>query len=89
MPRLSRLAADEQRLAEQVLLAGGNLKAVAQELGISYPTLRKRLDALRGALRELQQGDRAAADALLKAVEDGEITAEQAARLIEESNGGA
>lgn len=89
LPRLARLSADEQRLAEQILLAGGNLKSVAEELGISYPTLRKRLDALRAALHGLQQEDTDAADALLKAVEDGEITAAEAARLIEELNGGA
>jgi hypothetical protein len=89
LPRLARLTSDEQRLAERVLLAGGNLKAVAQELGISYPTLRKRLDALQDALRELRQRDTDATAALLKAVEDEEITAEEAARLIEELNGGA
>ncbi|MEE9255527.1 MAG: DUF2089 family protein [Pseudomonadales bacterium] len=89
LPRLARLSADEQRLAERVLLAGGNLKAVGQQLGISYPTLRKRLDALQSALRELQEGDRDTTNALLKAVENKEITAEEAARLMEELNGGA
>ncbi len=89
LPRLARLSADEQRLAERVLLAGGNLKAVAEELGISYPTLRKRLDVLRRTLGELQQSDTDATDALLKAVENDEITAQEAARLIEELNGGA
>ena len=43
-PRLARLSVDHQALAEHLLLAGGSLKAVAETVGVSYPTLKKRLD---------------------------------------------
>lgn len=89
LPRLARLAADQQALAERILLSGGNLKAVAEELAVSYPTLRKRVDALQAALRALATQDRQRVDSLLSAVEAGELRAEEAARLIKELHGGA
>ena len=46
LPRLARLGPAEQDLAERVLLAAGNLKEVAGAIEVSYPTLRKRLEAL-------------------------------------------
>ena len=89
LPRLARLAAEQQALGEQILLAGGNLKAVAEELEVSYPTLRKRVDALQASLRELALEDRERIDALLSAVETGGVRPEEAARLIKELRGGA
>ena len=78
-PRLARLSAEEQQLVELLLLSSGSLKAVAKTLGISYPTMRKRLDALikqleaevksdeqqrRQLLKEVAAGKRSAADAI-------------------------
>ncbi len=89
MPRLARLSPDQQRLAEALLDHGGNLKETAASLEVSYPTLRKRLDALVAALEMLRARDEARTRALLEAVEAGELAAEEAARLITEMNGGA
>jgi hypothetical protein len=87
-PRLARLSADEQQLVEQIVLASGNLKDVGRTLEVSYPTLRKRLDALIASLRALRQTDEAVAQALLDEVEAGGLAAEEAARRIREMNGG-
>lgn len=87
-PRLARLSAEQQDLAERVLLAAGNLKEVAAALEVSYPTLRKRLDALIAALAELRETDAAETGRLLAAVQAGRLRAEEAARLIREMNGG-
>ena len=84
LPRLARLGPAEQDLAERVLLAAGNLKEVARTIEISYPTLRKRLDALILRLRELRETDAARIRELLDEVEAGTRNAEEAARLIEE-----
>jgi len=88
LPRLARLAPAQQHLAEQLILAAGNLKQVASSLEVSYPTLRKRLDELVGALSALHSADDARAAELLAAVEAGEMTPEAAARLIKELKGG-
>lgn len=89
LPRLARLGPAEQDLAERVLLAAGNLKEVAGAIEVSYPTLRKRLDALILRLRALREADQAGTRALLDEVEAGTRSVEEAARLIKEMNGGA
>lgn len=86
-PRLARLPPDMQRLAELFLVNGGNLKLLAPALNLSYPTLRKRIDTLVGTLRDLQEADKRQIASWLSAVELGQMTAEEAARLIRESNG--
>lgn len=89
LPRLARLAADQQHLAEQVLLAAGNLKEVAGVLEVSYPTLRKRIDVLIRALEALRGQDETLGHRYLEAVEAGTMAPEEAARRIKELNGGA
>ena len=48
--RFGRLDRDQLRLLESFLRAKGNLKEMERELGISYPTVRGRVDALVRAL---------------------------------------
>ncbi len=57
--RFGRLDAEQMRLLESFLSARGNLKEMERELGISYPTVRGRVDAL---LRALDLGDGAPVD---------------------------
>jgi hypothetical protein len=84
-PRLSRLAAEDQQLMEAFVLAGGNLKSLAEELGLSYPTVRKRIDALISAVREIRSRDEEQARIWLQEVEAGSLRAETAARLMRET----
>jgi hypothetical protein len=85
--RLARLQADQQEFVEQMILAAGNLKEVALAFDVSYPTLRKRLDALITSLRTLRDEDQKTVADLLRAVEAGDMTADTAMRLIRELNG--
>jgi hypothetical protein len=48
--RFGRLAREQLSLLESFLRARGNLKEMERELGISYPTVRARVDALVKAL---------------------------------------
>jgi len=89
LPRLARLEPAHRTLVEAIILAAANLKDVASSQEVSYPTLRKRLDALILALRTLQQDDERNCQMLLDQVETGAIKPEEAARLIREMNGGA
>lgn len=54
--RFGRLSRDQLSLLESFLRARGNLKEMERELGISYPTVRGRVDALVRALG-LADGD--------------------------------
>ena len=88
LPRLARLAPEQQHVVEQIVLAAGNLKEVAGALEVSYPTLRKRLDALISSLQGLRDRDEAHAGAILDAVEARTMPPEEASRLIKELKGG-
>jgi len=52
-PRLARLPVEHQRFIEMFVLASGNLKAIAEQAGVSYPTVRSRLDKIIDALRQV------------------------------------
>jgi len=45
------LAPDELHFVRRFMLASGSLKEMAQEYGVSYPTIRQRLDELIGKIR--------------------------------------
>src|SRR5205823_15056670 len=40
MSRLGSLPVEHQRFIEMFMLAGGNLKEIAEHVGVSYPTIR-------------------------------------------------
>src|ERR1700684_721685 len=82
MSRLGGLPVEHQRFIEMFVLAGGNLKEIAEQVGVSYPTIRSRLDkvieALRGEIAKTQR----VRGSVLDAVEPGKTNAADAARLI-------
>jgi hypothetical protein len=82
-PRLYRLGADDQRFTELFVLASGSLKQMAQLLGVSYPTVRNRLNKLIEVLREEKQKDDKRKQKILKDIEAGHISAKQGMRMID------
>lgn len=46
LPLLARLSADDQALVVALIKASGSLKDLARQYGVSYPTIRNRLDEL-------------------------------------------
>lgn len=79
LPNLARLAPEQREFVEVLVVCGGSLKDVGQVLGISYPTVRARLDqviadlkVLRGIAEETRLG-------VLERLERGEISAKEAA----------
>ena len=59
MSRLASLPVEHQRFIEMFVLSGGNLKEIAEQVGVSYPTVRSRLDkvieSLRGEIAKTQR----------------------------------
>jgi len=45
LPVFLRLPPEEQQLCLDFILTGGNLKELAAQYGVSYPTIRNRIDA--------------------------------------------
>lgn len=93
--RFGRLNRDQLALLESFLRSRGNLREMERELGISYPTVRSRVEAL---VRALGFGERADADEaddgttapaadrtreeILQALARHEMSAEEAAAAI-------
>ncbi len=86
VPRLSQLDAEQHRFLETFLRCRGMISSVEKELGISYPTVRSRLDALLETLNLAPTAERPRRAAgnleskrkILEQLEQGEITAEEA-----------
>lgn len=87
IPRYAKLDAEQSKFLETFLRCRGMLNSVERELGISYPTVRARLDALLDALnlpaikedagpKREKPSDRK--KRILDELEKGEITADEA-----------
>ena len=84
MSRLASLPVEHQRFIEMFMLSGGNLKEIAEQVGVSYPTIRSRLDKVIEALRGEISKTRQVRGNVLDAVDQSRRSAEVAARLIKE-----
>lgn len=91
IPRLAKLDPEQYRFLETFLRCRGMISSVEKELGISYPTVRSRLDALLEALElappreERIKRERAAEEEkrrVLDQLERGEISPQEAKAKI-------
>jgi hypothetical protein len=81
LPNLARLGPEQREFVEVFVVCGGSLKDAGQVLGVSYPTVRSRLDQAIAALKALRGAGTAeeARLGVLERLERGEITAKEAA----------
>lgn len=80
LSKFDYLTDEELYFTETFIRCRGNIKEVEKGLGISYPTVRSKLDAVIKKLGYEAGIDEQAVkrEEILKALESGEITAEQA-----------
>ena len=81
-PRLANLPIEHQRFIEIFVLAGGNLKQIAEQAGVSYPTVRSRLDKVIESLRKEIAETQEVRGTILDAVSDDKHATDEAARII-------
>ena len=79
--RFARLGREQFSLLESFLRARGNLKDLERELGVSYPTVRARVDALLRALG-LADGPAAEPDAPGGAADEATVPLGRAAETV-------
>ncbi len=86
-----RLSQQDLDFIEIFVKNRGNIKELERELGISYPTVRNRLNAVIAELGYEVRGDAPTSDEssekrreILKQLDEGEISAEEAAELIKQ-----
>jgi len=91
--KLSRLSREHLEFAEIFIKCRGNIKEVERELGISYPTVRGRLDAVIEALgyrvepvavEETKAVKLTRRKEILDALNRGEMTSEEAVKLLKQ-----
>jgi hypothetical protein len=90
--RLSRLSPEQLSFVETFLRCEGTIKRVEKELGISYPTVRARLEEVIHALGfevlstytpEATRLNDAERSAILDRLDRGEISSEEALQILE------
>ncbi len=90
LPPFAKLNREQLEFVEIFLKCRGNIKEVERELGISYPTVRGRLDGVLEALGYRVEAHAAGEDAgrqnrrkeILDALNKGEIGPEEAVKLL-------
>ncbi|MEK7447958.1 MAG: DUF2089 domain-containing protein [Planctomycetota bacterium] len=84
IPRLARLPPEDREFIELFVKSSGSLKAVAQKLNISYPTIRNRLDEVISKLKQETTGDKEYRKRILDGIEEGKISVDEAIKLFRE-----
>ncbi len=88
IPKLLKLTDDELQFVIDFVKYSGSLKSMAQQHGISYPTLRNKLNHLIEALEKLEavhqkkQSGNMDKQHILELLENGKITAAEAAKML-------
>ncbi len=80
--RFGRLSRDQMALLESFLRSRGNLREMERELGISYPTVRSRVEALVRALGFGARGEDDTDDAADRADEEPTPTARRSRQQV-------
>lgn len=78
---LSQMTQKEQRFIEQFVLNSGSLKEMAEIEGVSYPTIRNKLDEIIQKLSDLIE-EREQRQEIIDQLEEEEISAEKAVQLL-------
>jgi len=84
LSKFSRLTGDELAFIETFLITRGNIKEVEKALGISYPTVRSKLNALIANLgHDTSKNEHPTEeDTVITMLEKGDITADEALKQL-------
>ena len=82
LPKLARLDAEEREFIEVFVKSGGSLKKSGNILGISYPTVRTRLDRVISRLEQLDAIYCQERLDILERLESGKISAQDAVEML-------
>jgi len=83
LPRILSLTDEQLGFVEIFLRARGNIREVERELGISYPTVRGRLDEIVTILGiDVGPSEEVDASGVLESLESGHLTVEEALKRL-------
>lgn len=83
LPELARLSLEDQVFVTAFLRSHGSIKEMEQIFGVSYPTIKSRLNRIAGQLQFVESNPAPGRSEVLERLKNGEITAEQAIAELE------
>ena len=82
-PELARLSLEDQVFVVAFLRSHGSIKEMEQTFGVSYPTIKARLNRISGQLQFVETDPSPSRHEILDRLGSGELTAEEAIRALE------
>jgi hypothetical protein len=83
LPQLARLAMDDQVFITAFVRSHGSIKEMERIFGVSYPTIKSRLNRIAGSLEFVETNPTPSKAEILERLHQGEITAEEAIQEME------
>jgi len=83
LPQLARLDMEDQIFITAFVRSHGSIKEMERIFGVSYPTIKSRLNRIAGSLEFVETNPMPSKAEILERLQQGEITAEDAIREME------
>jgi len=83
LPELARLSLEDQVFVTAFLRSHGSIKEMEQVFGVSYPTIKARLNRIAGQLEFVETNPSPSRAEVLDRLNKGEISADDAIRALE------
>ena len=83
LPRLAQLAAEDQVFIAAFVRSHGSIKEMEQVFGVSYPTIKARLNRIAAMLETVEINPQPSRGEVLDQLKRGEIGADEAVALLE------
>jgi hypothetical protein len=86
LPELARLTLEDQVFVTAFLRSHGSIKEMEQTFGVSYPTIKARLNRIAGLLEFIDTNPSPSRAEVLERLNKGEISADEAIKALEALN---
>jgi hypothetical protein len=84
LPELARMSLEDQVFVTAFLRSHGSIKEMEQVFGVSYPTIKARLNRIAGQLEFVENNPSPSRAEVLERLNNGEISADEAIRALQE-----